>query len=115
MARAITPDEGPNDELTENGILTDYPDITRAEMIEYHGEPKHEDENSVVFADSDGHEFDEFTEVFEEQGVTREEFSEVMHQLAKQFEPNDGIDHWGAAWPVVFDKRTFADGEGEDR
>ena len=79
------------DELTENGILTDHPDITRAEMAEYHGEPKHEDENSVVFADSKGYEFDEFAEAFAEQGVSREEFSNAMHDIANGFEPDDGI------------------------
>lgn len=90
-----------NDKLTDYGILTDHPDITRDEMVEYHGEPKHENENSVVFADSRGHEFDEWSSVF------GNDFSETMHQIAKSFEPNDGIDHWGSAWPVVYDKRTF--------
>ena len=99
-----------SDELTENGILTDYPDITRAEMVEYHGEPKHEDENSVVFVDSKGYEFDEFADAFAEQGISYREFSNAMHEIANRFEPNDGIDHWGAAHPVVFDARTF-DGE----
>lgn len=97
------------DELTDHGILTDHADITRAEMVEYHGEPKHEDENSVVFVDSKGHEFDVFADGFAEQGVDREEFSNCMHDIANRFEPNDGIGRWGSAWPVVFDARTFDD------
>ena len=97
------------DELTENGILTDHTDITRAEMVEYHGEPKHEDENSVVFVDSKGYEFDEFADALADQGVSREEFSNAMHDIANEFEPDDGIGHWGSAWPVVFDARTFDD------
>jgi hypothetical protein len=94
------------DELTENGILTDHPDITRAEMEDIHGEPRHETDEQVVFADRHGHELNEWADALD---MDRTDLSARMHELAREHGPNDGIDHWPADDPVVFDARTFND------
>lgn len=102
--------ETATDELTEYGILTDYPDVTMIDYRDLHGEPRHETDEQVIFEDGHGYELNEWADVLE---MDRSELAGRMHELAREHEPNDGLDHWAAADPVVFDARTFEEDEDQ--
>lgn len=100
-----------SDELTEHGILTDHPDVTLLDYQDLHGEPWTVTDEHVIWLDETGTDFDEWAEAFERAGVSREQFSERMHDLARSHTPDDGIDRLGSVQPIVFDADTFrADG-----
>lgn len=93
------------DELTENGILTDHPDITLLDYADLHGEPVYVDADRVVFRDEHGHELNEWADAL---GMDRSEFSGKMHELAREVYHTGGAgDPWSTADPVVFDANTF--------
>lgn len=99
------------DELTENGILTNHPDITIAEYRDLHGDPVVETDDVVIFGDSHGYELKEWANAI---GMDRSEFSPRMHELAREYhtygDANYGGDPWAVNDPVVFDARTFDNG-----
>lgn len=93
------------DELTEDGILTDYPDVSLLEYIDLHGEPVHVGPNRVIFHDSHGQELNEWSDAL---ALERSELSERMHELAREaYHPDEPGDPWSVADPVVFDADTF--------
>jgi hypothetical protein len=96
------------DELTEDGILTDHPDVTLLDYLDLHDEPVHVGPDRVVFRDEHGHELSEWADVL---GVSRSELSERMHDLAREVYGRDEArgsgDPWSTANPVVFDADTF--------
>ena len=102
----------PADELTENGILTDHPDITIADMTDLHGEPRYQDDDVVIFSDGHGHELNEWADVLD---MDRSDLYERMHELAREYhtygDGRDGGDPWAIRDPVVFDARTFEDND----
>lgn len=101
-----------SERLTENGILTDYetPENIRVDYRDHHGEPVHEGEDRVVFADEHGHELNDWADAL---GMDRGELSERMHELAREVYGRDEAEGTGDPWsvvdPVVFDAETFAD------
>lgn len=93
------------DELTENGILTDHPDVTLLDYVDLHGEPVHVDAERVIFRDEHGHELDEWADALD---VSRSDLSERMHELAREsYHSDEAGDPWSVADPVVFDAETF--------
>lgn len=93
------------DELTDDGILTDHPDVTLLDYVNLHGEPVHVGPNRVVFRDEHGHELNEWAEVLD---ISRSELSGRMHELAREvYHSDESGDPWSAADPVVFDADTF--------
>jgi len=77
---------------------------------EYRTEPQnheivYEDDAVVVVRDHTGHELNEWADEFD---MDRSEFSQIMHDLARQVYGRDeaeGVgDPWSVADPVVFDK-----------
>ena len=93
------------EQLTDSGILTDHPDVTIVDYTDVYGEPWQETEESVIFLDQSGHEWEEWMCALSD--VDRSEFSEKMNELAREHTDNDGIDRLGSAYPIVFDARTF--------
>jgi hypothetical protein len=98
--------------LSAEGIIDGHPNITREEMQHIHGKPRFENDERVVFADTRGYEYDEYMTAFRDAGYSTAKVSDKLHELAREHTPNDGIDHWPAAYPLVFDKR--GDGFGKD-
>lgn len=96
------------DELTEDGILTDHPDVTLLDYLDLHDEPVHVGPDRVVFRDKHGHEFNEWADVL---GVNRSELAGRMHDLAREVYGRDETsgpgDPWSGSDPVVFDADTF--------
>jgi hypothetical protein len=93
------------DELTEDGILTDHPDITLLDCVDLHGGPIHVGEDRVIFRDEHGHELSEWADVL---GVSWSELSSQMHELAREsYRPDGPGDPWSSTDPVVFDADTF--------
>lgn len=93
------------DKLTDHGILTGHPDVTLADYRDMHGPPVHANGDVVVFADSEGHELNEWANALD---MDRDEFSKRMHELARRYYGGDGTgDPWSVNDPVVFDARTF--------
>jgi DNA-binding CsgD family transcriptional regulator len=101
MARKAEADGGETrDELTENGILSDHPSVTLVDYRDLHGEPVAETDDRVLFADSEGYEYNEWADALE---ISRTELSERMHELAGEMSDR----RWGTDYPLVFDVRTF--------
>jgi len=100
----------PTDELTDDGIRSDYPDVTLVEYTDLHGEPVYSGDGRVVFRDTHGFELDEWADVL---GVDRGVLAARMHELAREVYGRDEAegsgDPWSTADPVVFDAETFAD------
>lgn len=96
------------DELTTDGILTDYSDVTLLDYVDLHGEPVHVGPDRVVFRDTQGHELSEWADVLD---ISRSELSERMHELAREVYGRDKGrkvgDPWSQSDPVVFDADTF--------
>jgi hypothetical protein len=92
--------------LTERGLMDTHPDVTRADMIEYHGEPRFEDDETVVFADTRGYEYDEYLTVFGQGGCSTAKVSDRLHEIGHRYTPDDGIDHWSGSYPIPIDKRS---------
>lgn len=93
------------DELTENGILSDRSNVSRANCEALFGEPLGEYDGRVIFATTD---ISVLTDFAEKLGVERHTLSARMRLLADV--PSYG-DIWRAADPVVFDARTFDEEE----
>jgi hypothetical protein len=91
------------DELTDDGIRTDSPDVTLLDYLDAHGEPVHVGPECVVFADRNGYELGEWADALE---MDRSEFSRQMRELARGATDWD----WSTSDPVVFDARTFTRG-----
>lgn len=79
------------------------------ELRDVHGDPVAENENMIVFADTDGHELNEIATHTD--GVDREDVSMWMHEMARKLHDRDhtGGDAWSVADPVVVLK--WNDGE----
>lgn len=93
------------DELTDDGILTDHPDVTLPDYVDLYGEPVHAGRNRVVFRDEHGDELNEWSDALE---VNRSELSGQMHELAREvYHPDEPGDPWSVADPIVFDVDTF--------
>lgn len=105
MAQDINGLDDWTDELTENGILTDHPDVTMSELVDIHGEPRHDTGDTVVFEDTTGHEIHEWATALDMNGG---DLVRAMHDIADRHDPDDGIGHWPVHDPVAFDARTFA-------
>lgn len=94
-----------SDELTDDGIKTNHPDVTMIDYKDLHGQPVVATDSRVVFCDQHGHELNEWAEVLD---MDRSEFSQRMHELAREVYDGEGIgDPWSYADPVVFDAETF--------
>jgi len=95
-----------HDELTEYGILTNYPDVTMPDLRYVHGDPVATTSTSVVFADSHGHELNEWANVlYMDRGTLEECMVELAHGITYY--------DWSVSDPVVFDARTFNDEEDQ--
>ena len=72
------------------------------ELRDVHGEPVAENENMLVFADTDGHELQEIAN-YSEHDIGRGDVSEWMHKMARKLHDRDwtGGDAWSVADPVV--------------
>lgn len=96
------------DTLTDDGIKSDHPMATMADYRDLHGEPVHEGDNRIVFADGHGYELDEWADALD---MDLGELSERMHELAREVygraESDGPGDPWSAVDPVVFDAATF--------
>lgn len=96
------------EELTENGIKTDHPDITRERYTEIHDKPVYEDQNLVIYMDCSGHELNEWADALD---IDRGDLSAEMHEIARQYHSYDdgrgAGDPWAVCDPLVFDSATF--------
>lgn len=109
----MTPETNTDDALTENGILTDYPDVTMEDYRYLHGDPKVENDDVVIFGDSHGHELNEWADVLD---MSRSDLSARMHEAAREYHSYGDVrggagDPWAVLDPVVFDARTFDERE----
>lgn len=89
------------DELTENGIKTNHPDVTTEELGELHGTPDYEDDDIVVYSDAHGYALNEWSDALE---VSRGYLSKQMLDMAD----DAGVDRpWGYVDPIVFDAESL--------
>lgn len=90
-------------QLTEDGIkLEDNPVVSIDEMksdFHDHLEVFEETDGRVIFADSKGHELNEWARVL---GISRDELSQKMHEIANK------VNHhrWDHDDPIVFVKEN---------
>lgn len=87
-----------NDEITENGIKSDHPDVSIERYQQIHGEPIVENDQVVIFADRYGYDTNEWAELLD---IDRSDLADRMYELAR--EHSDESQLWGAADPIVFD------------
>ena len=101
MAREANNDD--QDELTEHGLKSKHPMVTRADYDDAYGKPVAETEDSIVYMDTHGNELNEWLEALD---IERDELSKEMHRLARETYEGSG-DPWSVADPIVFDASTF--------
>jgi len=90
--------------LSGCGII-DGAEHANREYMERKLEVRFEDDEKVVFADTSGLQWDEYIARFLDTGQPLSRFLATMNRLGREHTPNDGIDHWEKAYPLVFDKK----------
>jgi len=96
--------------VTQRGIMDSRPHVTREHMEEYHGGPCFESEETVVFADSRGYEWDEYLNTFADMGLSTAEVSDRLYEVAEDTSPAD-LNRWEGSYPIPIDKRSGGFGE----
>jgi len=91
------------DELTENGLYSD--DLRRVDYEDVYGEPVYEDDDRVIFGDTELYELNEAAEQLD---MSRADLHSRMVELALEHVDDAGIDDpWDLVDPVVIDADTF--------
>jgi len=83
-------------QLTDNGVDVSHDEWLLDDMRDYH-DVAYEDDDVVVFIDSQGY---ELTELANDMSVSYDELRDAMHEQARELCNRD----WAASWPVVVAK-----------